>query len=61
MLHRWGDRHRRLLARLGVVLFATLAIDVVGTVLIYFFERHADGHRDHVVRRRGCSSRRFSC
>jgi hypothetical protein len=43
LLMRWEDRHRLLIARLLIVLFATLAIDAVGSVLIYFFERHAQG------------------
>jgi len=38
---RWEDRHRLLLARLAIVLLATAAIDVVGSVLVYHFERHA--------------------
>jgi hypothetical protein len=42
-LIRWEDRHRLLIARLLIVLFATLAIDAIGSVLIYFFERHAQG------------------
>ena len=36
----WDDRHRLLLARLAIVLLATAAIDVVGSVLVYHFERH---------------------
>jgi len=35
------ERHRRLFARLVLVLAATLAIDAAGTVAIYFLERHA--------------------
>jgi hypothetical protein len=37
----YGERHRRLFARLAIVIGATLVIDSVGTVAIYFFERHA--------------------
>jgi voltage-gated potassium channel len=37
----WGDRHRLLLARLSIVLIATLVVDVLGTVAVYFAERHA--------------------
>lgn len=37
----WGDRHRLLLARLSIVLLATLVVDVLGTVAVYFAERHA--------------------
>jgi hypothetical protein len=40
-LATWGDRHRRLMARLLAVLIATAFVDVVGTILIWAFERHA--------------------
>ena len=36
----WEERHGRLLTRLGIVLGATLAVDLLGTVAIYFLERH---------------------
>jgi hypothetical protein len=36
-------RHRRLLARLALILVATLVVDLLGTTAIYFFERHAQG------------------
>ena len=39
----WEDRHRRLIARLVLVLIATLVIDAVGSVAIYFLERNAKG------------------
>lgn len=39
----WEERHRRLFSRLAVVLAATLVVDAVGTVLVYFLERHAAG------------------
>ncbi|MGH3004110.1 MAG: hypothetical protein ACRDM1_15840 [Gaiellaceae bacterium] len=42
-LFTWEDRHRRVLARLLLVLLLTAAIDAVGTVAIYFLERHAAG------------------
>jgi ion channel len=45
-LHRlthWEERHRRLLARLLLLILATILIDVVGTALDYGFERHAHG------------------
>jgi hypothetical protein len=41
-LTRWEERHRRLMARLLLVLLATLVIDALGSVLIYLFERHAE-------------------
>jgi hypothetical protein len=39
----WEERHRRLLARLTLVLTTTALIDAVGSVAIYFLERHANG------------------
>jgi Ion channel len=42
-LLRWEERHRRLFARLLLVLLATLVVDAVGTVVIYLLERHAQG------------------
>jgi hypothetical protein len=37
----WGERHRLLIARLSLVALATLVIDAIGTVLIYYTERNA--------------------
>jgi hypothetical protein len=42
----YEQRHRRLLARLGIVVAATAILDVLGTVAIYFLER--DAHRSQV-------------
>jgi hypothetical protein len=42
-LVRYEERHRRLLARLGLVVAATVVIDAVGTIAIYFLERYAKG------------------
>ena len=36
-----SERHRRLVARLQLVLAATVVIDAIGSVLVYFLERHA--------------------
>jgi Ion channel len=36
-------RHRRLLKRLALVLALTAVVDALGTVAIYFLERHAQG------------------
>jgi hypothetical protein len=41
LLTTWEDRHRRLIARLLLALLATLAVDALGSVAIYFSERHA--------------------
>ena len=43
----YKERHRRLLARLLLVLLATAVIDAAGSVLIYVFERHASGTELH--------------
>ena len=37
----YEQRHRRLLARLAIVVSATAIVDACATVAIYFFERHA--------------------
>ena len=41
-LTKWEQRHRRLVARLAIVFLATLAIDVVCSVAIFFLERNAN-------------------
>ena len=40
---RWEERHRRLVARLLIVLLTTAVVDALGAVAIYFSERHAHG------------------
>jgi hypothetical protein len=40
-LFSFGERHRRLFARLTLVVVATVAIDACGSVAIFFLERHA--------------------
>jgi len=42
-LMQFEERHRRLLARLGLVVAATVVIEVLGTVAVYLLERHAKG------------------
>jgi hypothetical protein len=42
-LFSWEAHHRRLLARLAIVLSLTALVDLLGTVAIYFAERHAKG------------------
>jgi len=39
----YGERHRRLLARLSLVFLSTAVVDAVCTVAVYFLERHAHG------------------
>jgi hypothetical protein len=42
-LFSFEERHRRLGARLVLVVAATVVLDVCGTVAIYFLERHTKG------------------
>jgi hypothetical protein len=42
-LSSFEERHRRLLARLTLVVAATAVIDVCAAAAIYFLERHAHG------------------
>jgi hypothetical protein len=42
-LTSWEERHRRLLARLILLILVTLVIDLIGTLLDFRFERHAMG------------------
>jgi len=37
-LTQWEDRHRRLISRLVLALLLTLAVDAIGTLLIWAFE-----------------------
>jgi len=49
-LHRWvtwEDRHRRLLARIVIVIALTIVVDVVASFLMWVFERHAAGTDIH--------------
>jgi len=39
----WEDRHRRLLARIVIVIGLTLVVDAVGSVLVWVLERNARG------------------
>ena len=43
----WSERHRRLIARILLALAVTAIVDVVGAVLIWAFERHAEGSDIH--------------
>jgi len=47
LLLSWSDHHRRLFIRLGIILLATLVVDVIGAVLTWRFERHAHGTDIH--------------
>ena len=39
----WEDRHRRLLARIVIVIALTLVVDAVASILMWVFERHTRG------------------
>src|SRR5205823_995670 len=43
----WGERHRRLLARLLIVLLLTVLVDLVGAVLAWRFEEGVKGSDIH--------------
>lgn len=43
----WEERHRRLVARLAIALGLTLAVDVIGAILVWRLERHAHGTEIH--------------
>ena len=44
-----GERHRRLAARLMLVVVATVLIDVVGSAAMFLLERNAQGTQIHTV------------
>jgi len=46
-LTNWEDRHRRLVSRLAIALGLTVVVDVVGAVLVWRLERHAQGTEIH--------------
>ena len=45
----WEERHARLVARMLVALVLTLVVDLVGTLLIWRFERNAPGTDIHTL------------
>ena len=42
-LATWEERHRRLIARLLILLIVTFVLDVFGALATYFLERHTKG------------------
>lgn len=48
-LWRFEERHRRLLARLALVVAASAVVDLAGTIAVYFLERHAHGSEVRTV------------
>jgi hypothetical protein len=49
-LRGWQDHHHRLVARLLLLLIATLALDALGTILVYFAERNVESTDIHTWR-----------
>jgi hypothetical protein len=45
----WGDQHRRLFAHVSIIVGATFVIDAIGTTIVYFLERNANGSEVHTV------------
>jgi hypothetical protein len=43
----WGERHRRLLARLLIAIGLSLVVDLVGATLMWSFERGLQGSSIH--------------
>jgi hypothetical protein len=48
-LANWGERHRRLIARILLALGLTAVVDVAGAILIWALERHAKGSEIHGI------------
>jgi hypothetical protein len=46
-LTSWEERHRRLFSRLLLVLILTAVIDLIGTMMVYGFERNVKGGDIH--------------
>jgi hypothetical protein len=46
-LSTWGERHRRLLARLTIALVLTLVVDAIGAGLAWYFEHGVKGGDIH--------------
>lgn len=49
LLFSWEDRHKRLVGRLLIVLIATVIVDVVGTIAVYFLEHQAKQTEIHNI------------
>ena len=46
---RWEERHKRLLARIAIALGLSAILDIVGAILIWRLERHAQGTEIHGI------------
>ena len=42
-MRSYGERHRRLAARLALIVIATAAIDLLAAIAMYLLERHTKG------------------
>ena len=49
LITSYGDHHRRLLGRLGLVLVLTVIIDVIGAVAMFMLERHSAGSQVRTI------------
>src|SRR4051795_10350103 len=52
-LSTWGERHRRLLARLTIARGLTLLVDAIGAALVWVFRARRQGRRHQRLRRCG--------
>jgi hypothetical protein len=49
LITSYGDHHRRLLGRLGLVFVLTVIIDVIGAVAMFMLERHSAGSQVRTI------------
>jgi protein-S-isoprenylcysteine O-methyltransferase Ste14 len=49
LITSYGDHHRRLLGRLGLVLVLTVIIDVLGAIAMFMLERHSAGSQIRTI------------
>ena len=49
LITSYGEHHRRLLGRLGLVLVLTVVIDVFGAVAMFMLERHSAGSQIRTI------------
>ncbi|HVI35852.1 MAG TPA: ion channel [Gaiellales bacterium] len=49
LITSYGDHHRRLLGRLGLVLVLTVFIDVLGAIAMFMLERHSAGSQIRTI------------
>ncbi|MFL6049425.1 MAG: hypothetical protein ACJ738_06590 [Gaiellales bacterium] len=49
LITSYGDHHRRLLGRLGLVLVLTVIIDLLGAIAMFMLERHSAGSQIRTI------------